>query len=140
MISVLNKDTGEIIELQNETLADAIFGWQIAKEYERISKEIKDKLKPLVRELSLNGKSEEHKGLYFQVSNVQRKQYDKAVVRQYLDEDTYDLFVKIDKGGLDKYIKENLNELGDISTKLRESMIADGQPYETIRLTKLERS
>ena len=63
--------------------------------------------------------------------------YDKSVVRQVLDEDVFDLMTKIDKTKLDNYIKDNLSELGDISTELRASLIPDGKPYQVIRLERL---
>jgi len=138
MIKAINKATGEIIELESKTPEQIVEAWKIAQEYEKVAKSLKDQLKKIVPTLvNDSGVSEEINKAVFKINTVQRMTYDKSVVRQVLDEDTYDLFTKIDKSGLDNYIKDNLNELGEASTELRASMIPDGNPYQVIKLEKL---
>lgn len=140
MITATNKATGEVVELPSETLDEVVTAWRIAQEYEKTAKALKDQLKQLVPTyVTERGTSEEAKGAMFRVSSIQRMTYDKAIVREVLDEDTYDLFTKVDKTSLDKYLKENLADLGDVSTRLRTAMIPDGKPYEVIKLERLER-
>ncbi len=40
---------------------------------------------------------------------------------------------------IDDYLKSNVDELGELSTALRNTMIDEGMPYEVIRLEKLTR-
>lgn len=140
MISAVNKATGEIIELPVDTPEKIVEAWRIAQEYDKASTSLKDQLKKLVPSIiSDRGVSEPVGNYQFRVSNIQRTTYDKAVMREVLDADLFDVLVKPDKGAVDKYLKENLEELGEVSTTLRSSMIADGKPYEVIRLEKLSR-
>lgn len=140
MISAVNKATGEIIELPVDTPEQIVEAWRIAQEYDKASTSLKDQLKKLVPSIiSDRGVSEPVGNYQFRVSNIQRTTYDKAVMREVLDADLFDVLVKPDKGAVDKYLKENLEELGEVSTTLRSSMIADGKPYEVIRLEKLSR-
>lgn len=137
-IQATNKATGEVIDLPANTPLEIVQAWKIAQEYEKSAKALKDQLKKLVPTLvGGSGTSEPIDGAIFRVSHVQRMTYDKAVVRQQLDEDTFDLFTKIDKTALDKYLKENLERLGETSTILRQSMVPDGNGYEVIKLEKL---
>ena len=69
---------------------------------------------------------------------TQQRNYDKSVMRQVLDEDIFDLLLIPDKLQVDNYLKENLEQLGEASSKLRESMIPIGDPYVSIRLEKLK--
>lgn len=140
MITATNKATGEVIELPSDSLAEVTSAWRIAQEYEKTAKALKDQLKNIVQNfVNEKGLSEAQDGYMFRVSNVQRMTYDKSVVKDVLDADTYDLFTKIDKTALDKFIKENLDDLKDISTTLRSSMVEDGMPYQVIKLEKLDR-
>lgn len=137
-ISSSHKITGEIVEFDIQNLADLVNAWRIASEYEKLAKDLKDKLKPeLAKYLNDDGKSDEIDGYRFTTSFIQRKNYDKAVMRQVLDEDTFDLLLIPHKTKVDQYIKENLSELGDTSTILRESMVEDGEPYSVTRLEKI---
>ena len=140
IITAVNKHTGEVVELKADTFEELVVAWQIAKEYEKVSEALKKQLKELVPNyINDKGVSEEYKGHMFRVSNIQRKTFDKAVMREVLDEDTYDQFLKPDVTNLKKFIKDNLETLGDASTKLSKSMIPDGKPYQTIKLEKLVR-
>lgn len=137
-VSTLNKATGEVIELETNNLTEVMEACKIASQYEKLAKDLKDQLKKqLPKYLDESGKSEEVDGYQFKQIHIQRRTYDKSVLREMLDEDVVDLFLKVDKGGVDNYIKDNLDRLGDISTRLRESMIDDGRPYSQTKLEKL---
>lgn len=140
MIKATNKHTGEIIELEVDTYEKIIQAWQIASEYEKVSKTLKDQLKKLVPDfVTDNGTSPEYNGVMFRVSNIQRMNYDKSVLREVLDEDTYDLMVKPNKTLVDKYLIEIVrdNDVEGISTRLRDSMIPEGKSYQVIKLERL---
>ena len=140
MITATNKATGEVIELPSETLEEVVSAWQVAQEYEKAAKALKDQLKKLVpKYVDHTNRSEEIGNVRFNVNSIQRMTYDKSVLRSTLDEDTFDVLLKVDKPAVDKYLKENLVELGEASTIIRQAMVADGQPYEVIKLEKLSR-
>lgn len=140
MITAVNKATGEQIELPASTPDEIVQAWRTAQEYDKAAKSLKDQLKKLVPDLvGDKGLSEPIQGFQFRVSNIQRKNYDKAVLRRVFDEDTLDLFLKPDKPVIDKYLKEHLEEVGEGSTELRNSMIEEGKPYEVIKLERLDR-
>lgn len=138
MITFLNKFTGEIHELSDNTPDEIRDAWLALSETIKACERAKDKLKPKVEAL-LN----EH-GLYdygdykFRQTTVQRQNYDKSVMRDLLDADTFDVLMIPDKTKVDQYLKDNLESLGDTSTKLRSSMIALGEPYSVIRLEKVK--
>lgn len=139
-ISATNKATGEIIELPADTIKQIVEAWRIAQEYDKAATAIKDQLKKLVPNVvNENGLSEQVGNFQFRVSSIQRQTYDKAVMREALDSDLFDVLLKPDKPAIDKYLKDNLERLGYISTKLRTSMIAEGNPYQVIKLEKLSR-
>jgi len=98
---------------------------------------VKSELRELIIERDLSGK--EHNDRLVRISNVQRMNYDKAVLREVLDEDVYDLMVKPDKRMVDTYLKENLEDLGDSSTIIRNAMIAEGMPYTIVKIEKVKR-
>jgi uncharacterized protein (UPF0128 family) len=58
-------------------------------------------------------------------------------MRQVFDEDLLDTLLEPHKPSVDAYIKENLEELGESSTLLRESMIEVGKAYQVIKLEKI---
>jgi hypothetical protein len=137
-VSATHKIYGEQVTLEVENLTQLTSAWRIASEYEKIGQELKDKLKKLLPEyLDDSGRTDEVDGYRFTTVLVQRKNYDKAVLRQVLDEDLLDLFLKPDKTKIDNYIKEHLDELGENSGLLRDTMIEDGKPYSITRLEKL---
>lgn len=140
MIKATNKHTGEVIILLADTPERLVEAWQIAQEYAKTAEALKDQLKRIVPKFVENGStSDPINGFMFRISNVQRMNYDKAKLREVLDEDTYDLLVKPDKPMIDKYLKENLESLGSASTELRQAMIPEGKPYEVIKLERLDR-
>lgn len=97
---------------------------------------VKKQLRDLIIERDLSGK--EHNDRLVRVSSVQRMSYDKSLLRELLDEDTYDVLVKPDKTAVDTYIKENLEQLGEISTQLRKNMIPEGNPYTIVKIERLQ--
>lgn len=141
MITATNKHTGEVVELEADTFEQIVEAWNIAKEYEKVSDALKKQLKELVPNyVSDKGISDEYNGYMFRVSVVQRKDYDKSILRDVLDQDTFDVLTKPDKTAIDKYLKENIETLGDAATKLRKTMVDVGEPYEVIKLEKLTRN
>jgi hypothetical protein len=137
-IEATNKHTGEVIELPADTFEQVVDAWRIAQEYSKAADRLKDQLKKLVpKYIGDRNVSEEYNGYMFRANVIQRQTYDKAVMREVLDQDVYDVLVKPDKTKVDTYIKENLADLGDIATQLRASMQPDGKPYEVIRLERL---
>ncbi len=139
-VRATNKATGEYVELPASTPKEIVEAWQIAQEYVKTAEALKNQLKELVPNLvGDKGISEPIGNFAFRVSSIQRKNYDKLVMRELLDPDTFDVLVKPDKPAVDKYLKENLASLGDISTKLRQAMVEDGNPYQVIKLEKLSR-
>lgn len=142
MITATNRHTGEVVELPVESFKEIVQAWQIAQEYAKTADALKDQLKTLVpKYINDKGVSEESGGYMFRQSSVQRKSYDKSVMREVLDQDTYDLLLKPDKTGVDKFLKD-LVKSGDpekVSTTLRDSMIPDGTPYSVTKLEKLDR-
>lgn len=137
-IKATNKATGEIVDLPVDTLEQIVDAWRVAQEYVKTAETLKDQLKKLVpKYISDKGTSEPMSGYMFRSSPIQRMNYDKSVLRQVVkDEDLLDTFLKPDKTTIDKYLKENLPEF---STELRKSMIAEGRPYQVIKLEKLSR-
>lgn len=134
-----NKITGEYVEYELDSLRQIIDAYKSAAEYERIAKKIKETIKKdLDKYLDVHGRSEEFNGYQFKTFTTQRKTYDKSVLREVLDADTYDLFMKPEKTKIDNYIKENIETLKDKSTLLRASMVDDGVPYQSVRLERLD--
>lgn len=139
-IKATNKATGEVIELIADSPEQVVEAWRIAQEYEKAAKALKDQLKNFVPILiGTSGVSEPIGNYQFRLSNVQRMNYDKAVLRETLDPDTFDILVKPDKPAVDKYLKENLEALGEAGSVIRQSMVPEGQPYQVIKLEKLSR-
>ena len=137
MISALNKATGEVIELPAETLGEVTQTWQTVQQYDTAITALKEQLKKKVRELADQEQIEEVNNTIFRVTSVQRMTYDKSVLRRLLDEDTLDVFLEVKKTAVDNYLKENIDDLRDVATEIRSSMVASGDPYEVIKLEKL---
>lgn len=139
MITVVNKITGEIYELEDSTPEDIKESWLSLSETIKACERAKEKLKPKVSQL-LNDKRLYDFGDYqFRESVVQRQNYDKSVMKETLDPDVLDILLIPDKPRIDTYLKENIESLGEVSTKLRKSMISIGNPYTVIRLEKTKR-
>ena len=139
-ILATNRSSGEVVSMEVATHKELINAWRIAQEYAKVSDSLKAQLKELVPTfVGEKGVSEPVDGYIFRISNIQRKTYDKAVLRQELDEDTLDLLLKPDKPAVDKFLKENLERLGESSTRIRKAMVDEGKPYQVIKLEKLDR-
>lgn len=136
-MQVVDTLTGEVLEFADSTPEEIKDSWlQISKQIQALER-AKDKLKPKVAELLDEFGKYEFEDYMFRQMTVQRRQYDKAVMRGVLDEDTLDLFLVPDKTKVDQYIKEHLEELGEVSTLLRKTMVTVGNPYTTVRLEKV---
>ena len=137
-ITVVNKLTGEVLDLSVSTPVEIKDAWLMLSETMKMLERAKDKLKPLVAEL-VDSNQADFGDYVFKIIPTQRMTYDKAMLRHVLDEDTFDLMMIPDKTAIDRYLKENLEKLGEDSTKLRASMVPTGAPYTTIRLEKQKR-
>lgn len=138
MITVVNKLTGEVLDLADDSPEAIKDSWLMLSETIKAFERAKDKLKLKVADLLDEKGTYDYGDYVFRQSIVQRQNYDKAVLRNVLDADTFDLLTVPDKPAIDRYIKENLTELGAASTELRNSMIAVGEPYSMIRLEKVK--
>lgn len=139
-VSSTNKFTGALVELPADTPEQIITAWRVAQELERQAKQLKDQLKKVVPSLiGDRGVSDEVDGYMFRSTTIQKYNYSRAALRELLDADTYDLMMKPNKTAIDTYLKENLEELGEKSTLLRNSMEAEGKPYEVIKLERVKR-
>lgn len=137
-ITATNKATGELVELPADTPAQIVEAWRIAQEYVKTAETLKGQLKMLVpRLVGDKDVSEPVNGFMFRVSYIQRMTYDKAVMREVLDPDVFDVLLEPNKTAVDNYLKENLETLGDVSTQLRKSMLETGKPYQVIKLEKV---
>lgn len=138
-ISALVNSTGEVIELPADTPEQAVESLLLVNEMLDAYDSVKAGLKKILGDhVDANGPLE-HNGWAVRTFTTQRQNYDKAVMRQVFDEDTLDLFLEPAKGKVDRYIKDHLEELGDGSTRLRESMIPAGKAYSVVRLERIER-
>ncbi len=136
-VTSVNKITGEVVFFEVKTNDDIVMAWQAAQQYEKVANELKDQLKAIINKRE--GIDSEVIGNFkFRINNIQRMNYDKAIMRNLLDEDTFDLLLKPDKPAIDRYLKENLEELGSASTELRRTMIAEGKPYQVIKLERIK--
>lgn len=131
------KSTGEVFEFDDTSPEKIMESWKLIGEYLKAFEQAKDKLKKLVPNIVDARGIYEHEGFAFRVYATQRMNYDKSILRNVLDADTYDLLLKPDKTAIDNYLKDNLEYLKEKSTELRTSMVAEGKPYQTVRLEKL---
>lgn len=139
MITATNKHTGEVVELPTDNYEQVIQAWQIAQEYAKVADQLKNQLKKEVPKFVENGNTSlPVNGFMFRISNVQRMNYDKAVLRRNLDEDVLDLLLEPSKPKVDAYLKEHLEELGSASTEIRNAMVEVGRPYEVIKLERVK--
>lgn len=137
-ITATHKTTGETVDGEINNISDLINMWRLASEYEKLATNLKDQMKKILPNyLNEDGKSEEVDGYRFTSTNVQRRNYDKSVMREVFDEDTLDLLLKPDKTLIDKYLKEHLEDIGEGSTLLRNTMIDEGRPYNVSKLERL---
>jgi mRNA-degrading endonuclease HigB of HigAB toxin-antitoxin module len=133
------KKTGEVIELDISTPEAMVESWALASEYIKAYEKIKDEIKMCIPDYLDSRNTFEHNGYAFRLSNIQRYTYDKSIMRNLMDEDMYDVFVKPDVAAIKKYTKENLEQLPQEWSDLTKNMVADGKPYEVIKLERLTR-
>jgi hypothetical protein len=131
------ESTGEVISFDADTPAQVIDSMRLLKEYVEAYDQLKRELQARAQVMEANGEQLEHNGYGVRIFSAFRKNYDKAVLRQVLDEDTFDLMMEPAKSRIDRYIAENLEQLGEDSTRLRQSMVMAGKPYTTVRLERL---
>lgn len=131
--------TGEVLEFDPSNEADLVEAYRLCSEYEKSYKALKQKLAKLAEPyIGHKGTSEPINGYMFRHMVVQRKTYDKAVLRQvFEDEDLLEQFLIPDKTTIDDYLKEHLEEIGENSHLLRESMVPVGNPYSVTKLEKV---
>ena len=137
-ITATNKFTGEVVEFKPETYDDLVTMYrecsETIKAYEAAKKQLQLLAEPYI---DAKGTSEVSNGYMFRQMSIQRMNYDKSVMREVLDEDLYDLLLVPDKPRIDTYLKENLADLGDQSTRLRNTMLPSGKPYSVTKLEKI---
>lgn len=136
--STTNEVTGEIYD------ADVSTPQQIVDEYRRVNATIDayEKLKKILQAKATTIVDDrgtfEHNGYQLRVMTVQRQTYDMTVIREVIeDEDTINGFLELSKGKVDRYLKDHLDELGEGSTRLRDTMVEVGRPYQVVRLERL---
>jgi len=139
MITVVNTLTGEIGEFMDDTPEQIVESWKQISNQIKALERAKEKLKIKVPNILDAKDTYEYNGYRFKMNTIQRFNYDKSVMRQVLDEDLLDTLLKPDKTLIDNYLKDNLEQLGESSTLLRESMIEEGKAYTVIKLEKVSR-
>lgn len=137
MIQVVNTLTGEVEEFNDSTPEQIVESWKLISNQIKALERAKEKLKAKVPAILDSKDSYEYKGYRFKLSHIQRFNYDKQVMREVFDQDLLETLLKPDKTLVDNYLKENLEELGDKSSILRNNMIEEGKPYQVIRLEKV---
>lgn len=141
MLTITNKITGEVYDLPDDTPQGLKDSWLLLTNTIKAMEQAREKLKPKVINI-LNERGQYDFGDYvFKQVSVQRRTYDKAIMRRVLDQDLYDLMLKPDKKLIDEYLKDNLEvpAVGQISTELRATMLDDGEPYNKLYLEKAKR-
>lgn len=99
-----------------------------------------EKTKTQIRDVLISHDKFEYNNHVVKVIPVQRMTYDPTVLRNEIqDEDLLWQMFSPNKTWIDNYLKENLEDLGDVSTVLRKSMVPTGKPYTTVRIEKLVR-
>lgn len=145
-IKTIVEATGEVIELDATKPLDIVTAWQIATDYEKAAKDLKNQLKDYLPSMinDVTGLSDRYGDYHFRQSSSQPMTYPVSKVREVftpelrkrfdLDEDA---FLEVKKSELDKFIKKNLDILGDKSTELANSKVAKGNPRVSVRLEKV---
>lgn len=138
MVQVVDLATGEVLEFADRTPVEIKNSWDQISQQIKALERAKDKLKPKVSELIDSGQADFGDAIFRQTA-VQRMNYNAAVMRDNLDPDVFEALMVPNKPLVDTYLKENLTELGEVSTELRRSMVPVGEPYTTIRLEKIKK-
>lgn len=131
---IADKATGIVFDVSTpqKAVESLLEAQTIYKSLERTSKRIKAVLR------SHDGL--EHDNHLVRVMNVQRATYNKGKLREFMDEDLLDNFLKVEKGKLDDWLKEQVQNGTDYDTHgIRMALEPDGLPFEVIKLEKLTR-
>lgn len=132
--SVEDKSTGMIFD--TTTTAAIIDSYievnELIKSLGNTKNALRDLLEPL------NG--EEHNNHQVKVIPVQRMNYDIGVLRSEIDDEglLWEM-LQPNKAWIDNYLKENLEDLGGLSTTLRKSMVELGKPYTIVKVERVSR-
>ena len=136
-VTAINKGSGEQIELPADTPEDIVNAYRIAAEYEKVAKSLKDQLKKLIpKVLDEQGRSPAVNGYIIKQYESQRMNYNPMALYNVFDEDTVSLFMKPQKGLVDKYIKENQLDPDQLE-ELKRSLEPDGPVINSVRLERL---
>lgn len=135
MIKATNPFTGEVFELQDDTPTDLETAYNFCKQFEKTIKQMQDQLKERVKKAAVDGLLQTPAGR-FKYTSIQRQTYDKAVLRQLLDEDLLDTFTVVKKAAVDDWLKERVFKQDidpELNTQIRQALIPDGKPYEVVK-------
>ena len=136
-VTAINKGSGEQIELPADTPEDIVNAYRIAAEYEKVAKSLKDQLKKLLPNvLDEQGRSPEVNGYIIKRYESQRMNYNPMALYNVFDEDTVNLFMKPQKGLVDKYLKENQLDPDQLA-ELKRGLEPDGPVINSVRLERL---
>jgi hypothetical protein len=138
-VSATIQSTGEVLEFELDTLDQLIQSYKVLNEYAKALDGIKKQLQSRAVELADGRNFVESGDFGIRISSVQRTTYDKAVLRQVLDEDTLDLMLEPSKAKVDAYLKLHLDDLGADSTRIREALVPVGSAYQVVKLERLTR-
>lgn len=134
MIKVVNTITAEVFEFKTDTTEQIVEAYNQAAKLEQAAKRAKQKIRDLIVERNLDGESTPDYEI--KIIHTQKQDYDLSIMREVLDDDQFNTFIKPDKTALDKFIKENIETIPEVKT-LRDSMIDVGTPYITVRVDKI---
>lgn len=134
-LKFVNTITGEQFEFPTDTNDQLVEAYNQAQALEAAAKRAKEKARNLIVERDLDGYISGNRAV--KIINVQRKDYDLTVMREVLDADQFNTFIKPDKTALDTFIKENVESMPE-AKDLRDTMIDIGDPYIQVRVEKVQ--
>lgn len=133
------KTTGEVVGVEIGSPEKLIEGYMYVNEVMKAWETIKKQLQDQAREIVGTDGTYEHAGYRLRVSNVQRQAYDKTLLRAAIqDEDLLNDLMEPNKAAVDRYVKDNLVELGDTAAAIRAALVPSGQPYGVVKLEKVK--
>ena len=132
---IVDKLTGLVYEV--ETDEEVIESMILVNDQLKALDGVKKQLRDIMLERDLSGM--EHNNRLVRISSIQRKSFDKSIMREVFDDDLYETLTKPDNTAIKKYIKENLETMGEASTLLTKGMIPDGKPYTVVKIEKVTR-
>lgn len=133
-LKFVNTITGEQFEFPTDTSDQIIEAYTQAQALEAAAKRAKEKARNLIVQRDLDGYISGDRSV--KIVNVQRKDYDLSVMREVLDADQFNTFIKPDKTALDTFIKENVEDMPE-AKQLRDTMVDIGDPYVKISVDKI---